>query len=828
MSDISSDIQVNDPVDPNQRTLHVALTKEGGNEQNILRRPRRLRIQLFDCRSGVVLPNLTPNEVLIDGEQAGRLLEEVDWDIVQYGWLAKKTLKQKDLVRALTALGYEPAGSRWKDLYPAMRLYREAYYANNEDQADEESVKGRKFRTRWRTRIIAEYRQSYYAAVQHHLTQLGYPCTEDKGQWKKKTSTKAYQNYQRIELGRKSSRRKKYLIDKKEATKLVATGYVFKSDKKGVFSVPISAAKIRSGFKVRVSLSRFPLVREEIGHLEREQVAGNPTKFKIVYEGPQNLDSDLGELGWHAVSSIDDTGAEFCRSVEFEIPACAEKSWKVLGESKPEAFQKFYRESKEEPEITLFAMRWCQPIWDGIENPEAEKRINEQVYIQKNQHRVSNMHVVTMYADLGGTDKFGGKGYGLYERRLIQRWRGKKIGVLQMLLRIKALGYFKAWVEATGASMILREEYQLTELSDNELVKTYNKDVEAGEGAIMECVQAYQRDKEIQVTGILNPKTRATLDKQLPRSSKYKDKKQGHAGYDLYVKAGNEDVSGSPAKTGSPVFALHGGSIKSAKAKWKGKGAGGNFVRINWSGPRHNTATYLHLDKLLVKKKENVRTGQIIGLGGNTGNFGRQQRKGSKWATKTQYPSHTHLNVGTNNKLWRKGPDDPYNRECLPHNGTPLLLPCSCEVPLEWANPENCKFGEDHKKAPNSCWAVSELRCPFIPETISASDLEGDSNHAKKAQRRVQAQLRYLYLVGGADGYQDPGNPDGNIGPVPSGRSRPSKSRKAIKAFRKTHKLPDGYDVDDAFIAELDALAVVHDHGYDMKTPDPEIDNGIA
>jgi hypothetical protein len=260
------------------------------------------------------------------------------------------------------------------------------------------------------------------------------------------------------------------------------------------------------------------------------------------------------------------------------------------------------------------------------------------------------------------------------------------------------------------------------------------------------------------------------------RSGDFGDKKDGHQGLDIHARKGCD-----------PVFALHGG-----KLTWQTGGAGGRAIRIAWDGPpaASKSIQYLHLDdREDALKNKRVRAGQIIGIAGRTGNLYKTSHQ----------PGHVHLNVG---RIWdpkknddvinhlrrtvKDGvkdrvkdsetgkkelklvkPPDPYNAACIPHNDTPLLFPCYCEVTLkreprhqwDYVDPSTCKFSNTY--IVSACWAVAELKCPHMPKEISVADVEGSS--AKfNAKLRLQAQLRYLYENKG-DPYKDPGTLDGVI-----------------------------------------------------------------
>jgi len=78
---------------------------------------------------------------------------------------------------------------------------------------------------------------------------------------------------------------------------------------------------------------------------------------------------------------------------------------------------KFYEDENSAYHLVFYAMQWCQPVWDGIaDNPSGEVgAITEDSYIQHADYHGMNMHIVTHWADMQGTDDNGGKGYGKME-----------------------------------------------------------------------------------------------------------------------------------------------------------------------------------------------------------------------------------------------------------------------------------------------------------------------------------------------------------------------------------------------------------------------------
>lgn len=100
------------------------------------------------------------------------------------------------------------------------------------------------------------------------------------------------------------------------------------------------------------------------------------------------------------------------------------------------------------------------------------------------------------------------------------------------------------------------------------------------------------------------------------------------------------------AAVGTPVFAAEDGTVEIVY-HWNGKrtqgdtNSYGNMVKIrhaNWNGGTVHTL-YAHLNSITVKKGQAVKTGQVIGYSGNTGNsFGAHMHFEVRWKNKRTNP----------------------------------------------------------------------------------------------------------------------------------------------------------------------------------------------
>lgn len=91
-------------------------------------------------------------------------------------------------------------------------------------------------------------------------------------------------------------------------------------------------------------------------------------------------------------------------------------------------FSKFYDAQNYNYHFVLFALQWCQPVYNEFEDPQAPSAgdISADTYVAKPELAGLHMHLVTTYFDLGGSDPYGGKGYGKCEvvPAGTTKWRG--------------------------------------------------------------------------------------------------------------------------------------------------------------------------------------------------------------------------------------------------------------------------------------------------------------------------------------------------------------------------------------------------------------------
>ncbi|MAY75770.1 MAG: hypothetical protein CMJ31_13850 [Phycisphaerae bacterium] len=726
-------------------TADVAKTTAEDPKRNTLVLARKLRIQVLDVRSLEPVRGMPVEEAWIskldgsDRKPLARFLgAEKDWAIETwfpiykkgsswaFGTAGGKTLGWSSQT-ALVGLGFDVGGAstgyfqqgktaflRYRLASGDVEMSGEAMAAVGLPDAEKlaataiETVDGKEVlkgvtdvhgaRVEFREPTTAEmegiikaYNTRAYRGAQFHLAALGYypdgvdPFADgyfdehEGGDWTDGWKQK-FKDWQRDDLG--YSNPWDWIKTASVGRRLREKQKVFVTDNQGVLSVPVPVNRIREGFRVGVSFKDFPVVAEAtrkafeandaeaIGRDHRmattpELRAGEPvclggmTRQRIPWEGPlhqaawtgaeqkanSNLDGGIGWRWWlrhgEAASA---RGRQFRTSWVFEVPACdwaagaTTPTWRDV-QDKTSALSMFFSSMDPvDPEFVLFAMQWCQPVYDGIKDAAPARRtatVTEASYNWPNANATdvhNGMHVVTQFYDMGGWDLFGGKGYGLYEHHVPgpTRWRGM------------------------GGS-------------------------------------------------------------------------PGHHGVDVH------------APVGCPVFAVHGGQASHSTSA----GALGRRTNVSWKAPagKRGLMGLGHLSDKIGAASRHVRAGELIGVGGRTGNLD---------AVSSQ-AGHVHLNIGATRNDLRDTPDEA-NKRCVPFNEhTPLLFPCACETTQYAAALRNCDFTNDEIMGwgggvASTCWAVADLSCPKIPRSITSADLEGDagSETTIKARRRVQAQLRKL------------------------------------------------------------------------------------
>lgn len=330
-------------------------------------------------------------------------------------------------------------------------------------------------------KIIAIYNTRSYRAAQFHLATLGYYANpddpladgamddKDSGQWTE-SWIRAFHDWQKVEFGYKEEQCWDWIKRDKEGKRLMEQARNFVSNDQGDVHIPVPVSLLTTDWTLELSFKHFAVVAEatEKEHQQKKakicrafynapNPAGkktDPNPKKIPLAGATHFSVEWADTeqktgwdqpwGWRLGKNRSQSPAErqafaeFRTSWKFEVPKFdpqeaskpdAKLDWMAL-HKKTQAFSMFYHEGEDQPEFVLFALVWCQPVWDDFEDPPAgpQAAANQNCYLwpgSRPEDIGRHMHIVTQYYDMGGWDVYGGKGYGLYEHDdHPTRWRG--------------------------------------------------------------------------------------------------------------------------------------------------------------------------------------------------------------------------------------------------------------------------------------------------------------------------------------------------------------------------------------------------------------------
>lgn len=206
----------------------------------------------------------------------------------------------------------------------------------------------------------------------------------------------------------------------------------------GFWDFPVFLEAVNDDPRVQ-DLAPEPIRRDGVdigGSVLLTDLGYNGTKFDIVWTGREQSTDWNGNWGWEArrvsrnaapiapasggmvsatyfLNSIGlnagagnqevDMATEFkvsetiiLKNNQAEVDMDAPQNVSILDSS---LFSMFYVKGTNNTPFVLYGMEWCQPVWDGIEDPQGELvagSSNENVYIQNPEYAHLNMHVVTM------------------------------------------------------------------------------------------------------------------------------------------------------------------------------------------------------------------------------------------------------------------------------------------------------------------------------------------------------------------------------------------------------------------------------------------------
>ncbi len=203
-------------------------------------------------------------------------------------------------------------------------------------------------------------------------------------------------------------------------------------DENGFLNLQIPKYLLNATTSLEIGLWDFPILLEATQNsetntenqvLRESDTVGGGTDYQIRWgDGTEATPNDVtqdtewnGNFGWHMKK--DDRITEFKVSLQIPIKEGDDK----FKEFDKKLMSPFYEDKDSPYHLVMYAMQWCQPVWDGIDdNPSGEVgAISDSSYIQHSDYHGMNMHIVSNMYDQGGSDYNGGKGYGKMEAELI-------------------------------------------------------------------------------------------------------------------------------------------------------------------------------------------------------------------------------------------------------------------------------------------------------------------------------------------------------------------------------------------------------------------------
>jgi len=176
----------------------------------------------------------------------------------------------------------------------------------------------------------------------------------------------------------------------------------------GFYDFPVALERVRGGDSSRVLRKSGRVLR-----WGTENNSGVETGFDIKWNTTNNSQElENNELKWGSALGWEIHNGEEMSELKVSEIITIKKGGAKFDDFAMEILSPLYNPIDFiEPHFALIAMEWCQPVWDGIEDDGTRS------YVQDANYSNLNMHIVTTYYDLGGSEVYGGKGYGKAELR---------------------------------------------------------------------------------------------------------------------------------------------------------------------------------------------------------------------------------------------------------------------------------------------------------------------------------------------------------------------------------------------------------------------------
>ncbi|MBN2385579.1 MAG: M23 family metallopeptidase [Anaerolineales bacterium] len=211
------------------------------------------------------------------------------------------------------------------------------------------------------------------------------------------------------------------------------------TDENGILNVRVPTNYLEVGqVQIDVGFMEFPVVCEALADDDRDEPISRientegATNFKISFIGNdasniQNLNWDdnvraQGHFGW----TVSDVDGDKTGVLRFAQRLNIKTDYDSFDGFDSDILSRFFDQDLNPIHFVLFGMQWCQPVWDEFDD---SLTITDSTYVQRNENANIHMHLVTLCRDLGGSDIYGGKGYGKRDHQPANsgyqpKWRG--------------------------------------------------------------------------------------------------------------------------------------------------------------------------------------------------------------------------------------------------------------------------------------------------------------------------------------------------------------------------------------------------------------------
>ena len=216
-----------------------------------------------------------------------------------------------------------------------------------------------------------------------------------------------------IESGRPSNEMMKYIVDHYNSHRATDANGILK------IYIPKPLLEDEKTLTIEVGFHDFPIVLERVeggnvSSILRNEEESAGTGFNVSWNGTQST-AWGGNFGWvvNNISGEEQQTSELKVSETITIKTDAQNN-----DFDDSVLSTFHDDTKH---FVLFAMQWCQPVWDGIEDRGSANEtivVNNapNVYIQDDNLMNLNMHIVTSWH--GGSKKT----YGTTRHQDINSW----------------------------------------------------------------------------------------------------------------------------------------------------------------------------------------------------------------------------------------------------------------------------------------------------------------------------------------------------------------------------------------------------------------------